>query len=101
MPAAVITSSDRFMFTLFLAIVLHAVAVLGVSFKPEDRNNNLSKTLEVTLASYKSDDAPDKADFLAQENQQGSGVLEEAKLLTTDTEAVFQTNTINDTSLQE
>lgn len=101
MSAAVVTSSDRFTFTLFLAIVLHAVVVLGVSFKAEEHNNNLSKTLEVTLASYKSDDAPEKADFIAQENQQGSGTLEEAKLLTTDTEALFQSNVINDTSLQE
>lgn len=101
MSAAVITSSDRFIFTLFLAIVLHAVAILGVSFQAQERNNNQSKTLEVTLASYKSDDAPEKADFIAQENQQGSGILEEAKMLTTDTEALFQTNIINDTSLQE
>lgn len=101
MSAAVITSSDRFSFTLFLAIVVHAVAILGVSFTAQERNNDLSKTLEVTLASYKSDDAPEKADFIAQENQQGSGTLEEARLLTTDTEALFQANTINDTSLQE
>ncbi len=101
MSAAVVTSSDRFSFTLFLAIVLHAVVILGVSFQAQERNNNLSKTLEVTLASYKSDDAPEKADFLAQENQQGSGTLDEAKLLTTDTEAIFQTNIINDTSMQE
>src|SRR5690554_4084601 len=101
MSAAVITSSDRFIFTLFLAIVLHAVAILGVSFQAQERNNNQSKTLEVTLASYKSDDAPEKADFIAQENQQGSGILEEAKLLTTDVEALFQSNVINDTSLQE
>lgn len=101
MSAAVVTSSDRFMFTLFLAIVIHAVAILGVSFQAQERNNNLSKTLEVTLASYKSNEAPEKADFIAQENQQGSGTLDEAKLLTTDTEALFQTNVINDTSLQE
>ena len=101
MSAAVVTSSDRLSFTLFLAIVLHAVAILGVSFQAQESNNNLSKTLEVTLASYKSDDAPEKADFIAQENQQGSGTLEEAKLLTTDVEALFQSNVINDTSLQE
>lgn len=101
MSAAVVTSSERFTFTLFLAVVVHAVAILGVSFTAQDRNNNLSKTLEVTLASYKSDEAPEKADFIAQENQQGSGTLEEARLLTTDTEALFQANTINDTSLQE
>lgn len=101
MSAAVVTSSDRLSFTLFLAIVLHAVAILGVSFQAQESNNNLSKTLEVTLASYKSDDAPEKADFIAQENQQGSGTLDEAKLLTTDTQALFQSNVIKETSTQE
>ncbi len=100
MTATVVTSSDRLSFALFLAVLLHAVVVFGVTFQATDRDN-LSKTLEVTLASYKSDQAPEKADFLAQENQEGSGTLDEARMLTTDMEAIFQANTINETSLQE
>lgn len=101
MSAAVVVSSDRLTFTLFLALLLHAMVVFGVSFSPSEPNTQLSQTLEVTLASYKSDQAPEKADFLAQENQQGSGTLDEARLLTTDSKALLQTNQINKTSMQE
>lgn len=101
MSATTVTSSDRLSFTLFLAVLVHAFVVLGITFKATDPNTSLSKTLEVTLATYKSDKAPDKADFLAQENQEGSGTLDEARMLTTDMEAVFHANTINETSPQE
>ncbi len=100
MSATVVTSSDRLSFALFLALLIHAVVLLGVSFTATDRDN-LSKTLEVTLASYKSDKAPDEADFIAQENQEGSGTLDEARMLTTDVEATFQSNSINEASPQE
>ncbi|QQD22556.1 TonB family protein [Oceanospirillaceae bacterium ASx5O] len=100
MTATVVTSSDRLSFALFVAVLLHALVVFGVTFQASDRDS-LSKTLEVTLATYKSDKAPEKADFLAQENQEGSGTLDEARMLTTDMEAIFQANTINETSLQE
>ncbi|MDO6805014.1 hypothetical protein Q4595_21360, partial [Wenyingzhuangia sp. 1_MG-2023] len=63
--------------------------------------SNLSKTLEVTLASYRSDKAPEEADFLAQENQEGSGTEEEARMLTTDVEAPFQSNDITPASVQK
>ena len=100
MSATVVNSSDRLSFALFLAVLLHAVLVLGISFKASDRSN-LSKTLEVTLASYKSNKAPEHADFIAQENQEGSGTLDEARMLTTDVQADFQANTINEASPQE
>lgn len=100
MTATVVTSSDRLSFALFLAVLLHALVVFGITFKATERDN-LSKTLEVTLATYKSDKAPDKADFLAQENQDGSGTLDEARMLTTDQEAIFHANNINETSPQE
>lgn len=101
MSAAVVTSSDRLTFTLFIALMLHALVVLGVTFDVTDPVNQFSKTLEVTLASYKSDSAPEQADFLAQENQQGSGTLDEARMLTTDTQAMLQDNAVAQTSLQE
>ena len=98
--AAVANSSDRFTFAIFLALLVHAVILLGVTFAPNDRSK-LSTTLEVTLASYKHDKAPDKADFLAQSNQQGSGTEEQAKMLTTDVKAPFHSNDINPASPQE
>jgi protein TonB len=101
MSATVVSSSDRLSFTLFIALLLHALVVFGVTFKASDVGKNLSKTIEVTLASYKSDKSPQKADFLAQENQEGSGTLDEERMLTTDQETIFQSNSINETSLHE
>lgn len=97
---ATVTSADRLTFTGFLAVLLHAALILGVSFTTADRSQT-TQTLEVTLANYKSDKAPDEADFLAQENQQGSGTLEEAKMLTTDVDADFAANSIQKTSPTE
>lgn len=95
--SATVTSADRLTFTGFLAVLLHAAFILGISFSTTD-NQLTAQTLEVTLASYKSEQAPDKADFLAQENQQGSGTLDEAKMLTTDVDADFDANSIQETS---
>lgn len=95
--SATITSNDRLPFTGFLAVLLHAAFIFGISFTPSD-NLPTSQTLEVTLASYKSDNAPEKADFLAQENQQGSGTLDVAKILTTDIDSYFDANSIQETS---
>jgi len=100
MSAAAVSSSDRLTFALFLALLVHALIVLGISFTAEERTQ-ASNTLEVTLASYKSDKAPDEADFIAQENQQGSGTEDEARMLTTDVEAPFQSNDIKQASVQE
>jgi len=95
--SATVTSADRLTFTGFLATLLHAALILGISFTTTDQSPT-SQTLEVTLASYKSEQAPEKADFLAQENQQGSGTLDEAKMLTTDVDADFNANSIQQTS---
>ncbi|MFQ3171569.1 MAG: protein TonB [Oleispira sp.] len=95
--SAIVTSADRLTFTGFLAALLHAALILGISFTATDPNPT-SHTLEVTLASYKSEQAPEKADFLAQENQQGSGTLDDAKMLTTDVDADFDANSIQQTS---
>lgn len=98
--SATVTSADRLTFTGFLAALLHAALILGISFTATDRTQT-SHTLEVTLANYKSEQAPEKADFLAQENQQGSGTLDDAKMLTTDVDADFNANSIQETSPSE
>jgi protein TonB len=98
--SASVTSADRLTFTGFLAALLHAALILGISFTTTDKTQT-SQTLEVTMANYKSDQAPKKADYLAQENQQGSGTLDEAKMLTTDVDADFSANSIQQTSPME
>ncbi len=100
MADTTVTSNDRLLFALFVALMLHAMVVLGITFEAEPAPT-FASTMEVTLAGYKQDKAPEKADFLAQENQQGSGTQEEAVLQTTDVEAVFHANHINETELQE
>lgn len=100
MADTTVTSNDRLLFALFVALMLHAMVVLGITFEAEPAPT-FASTMEVTLAGYKQDKAPEKADFLAQENQQGSGTQEEAVLQTTDVEAVFHANRINETELQE
>lgn len=87
-PAQVQVASapDRMGFTLFMALLVHLVIILGVGFEIADRQKQAA-SLEITLAQYRSDKAPDKADFLAQANQQGSGKAEQKKRQTTPLEA--------------
>jgi protein TonB len=54
----------------------------------------ISKTLEITLATFKSEKTPEKADFLAQENQQGSGTLDKKAVPKTTEIAPFQDNKV-------
>lgn len=76
------TSSDKLSFTLFLAIVLHAMVIFGVTFSMS-RSDKVAPTLNITLATHKSNTAPEKADFIAQHNQEASGTEENVKELTT------------------
>jgi len=86
-----ISPVDRLGFTLFVALVVHAVLILGIVFEV-DKPPRVQQTLEVTLASFRSDQAPTDADFIAQHNQQGSGDLEERKAPSTRERALFQEN---------
>jgi protein TonB len=90
-------SGDRLSFTLFLAVALHAALILGVTFTFVT-NKPSTHTMEVTLAQQRSKNRPDKADFLAQFNQVGSGTLEEKALMTSPTQARFQDTEIRETS---
>lgn len=90
-----VDSGDRLSFTFFLAIVLHALLILGITFKLPERSNT-SHTFEITLATHKSLRAPEEADFLAQHNQEASGTLDEAKQLTTERHAEFADTQVRD-----
>lgn len=92
-----ITPSDRLGFTVFLAVSVHAVIILGVTFTYLDRKPS-THTMEVTLAQHRSQDAPEKADFLAQFNQVGSGTLKEKALTTSPNKAEFHDTIIRETS---
>jgi protein TonB len=74
--AAQVTDLDRFSFTLFMALAVHAIIGLGLTFAPEEPPAS-AETMEITLSQFDDQQAPDEADFLAQTNQQGSGTTEE------------------------
>lgn len=94
MATVSITPRDRLSFTLFLAASLHAAIILGVGFSPEDAAPP-APTIEVTLATHADQQAPERADFIAQANQQGSGTEAEVRETTTTSESDFQQDRIN------
>lgn len=85
--------ADRLGFTLFLAALIHLALILGLGFTFAEPKQ-ISKTLEITLATFKSETKPKKADFLAQENQQGSGTLDKKAVPKTTEIAPFQANEV-------
>jgi protein TonB len=89
LSSAGVRPADRLGFTLFLAAALHAALILGLGFTLAEPNQ-ISKTLEITLSTFKSEEKPKEADFLAQDNQQGSGTLEHKAAPKTTEQALFQ-----------
>jgi protein TonB len=81
-------SPERFGFLLFLAAALHGVLALALSFElPEPPPRQ--PTLDITLAQYQQEQAPEQVDFIAQHNQQGSGNSDEKRAPKTTEEAPF------------
>lgn len=69
-----ISASDRLGFTLFLAISIHAIVVLGVGFSQASLpKNEALPSLDIILAHSRSQEADKNPDFLAQVNQSGGG----------------------------
>lgn len=82
-PETAVGAGDRLSFALFLVAALHVAVILGISFvMPEPRQ--AARSLEVTLAQFRSQEVVEEADFLAQADQAGSGDAEQARELTTD-----------------
>jgi protein TonB len=88
---AAVSDLDRLGFTLFLALAIHGVLLLGISFKANLKPPPESQpTIEVTLATQASARPPPKADFIAPVHQQGSGEAEQAQRLTSPKPATTQ-----------
>ena len=69
-----ISDTDRLGMTLFLAVMLHALIILGISFSSDKgKDPDILSRLDITLVQHKSEKAPEKADYLAQANQLGGG----------------------------
>jgi protein TonB len=73
-----ITATDRLIFTLIFSIIINLTIVLGVSFDVESPPTNKPvANLEVTLVKQQTLEQPEKADYLAQVNNEGGGETEE------------------------
>jgi protein TonB len=78
-PAPIsVTTGDRFSLTVFFALAMHAIIILGVSFNLVDETDPDSlSTMEITLVHNRAEEEPEDADYLAQANQLGGGNVEE------------------------
>lgn len=70
-----VTPADRLGLTLCLAIIVHAVVVLGISFTGEDKASPPHEPMEIILV-QKQSKTPDEADYLAQADLEGGGESE-------------------------
>ena len=75
--SATVTQSDRMSLTVFFALAIHAILILGISFDLMDNNDDVITTMEITLVHQRSNETPEEADYLAQENQLGGGTQQE------------------------
>lgn len=74
---SIVSTTDKNVLTFTLSALLISTLILGVVFTLEDENNNEAlPTLDVILSKNKSLLAPDKADYLAKNDQQGGGESE-------------------------
>lgn len=67
------SSAERLITTLFFAVVLHGTVILGITFSGEEPPSDRGTTLEITIINAKNTELPDKADYLANATQRGSG----------------------------
>jgi protein TonB len=86
---------ERLGFIVAVTTAMHLAVILGITFVAPDARIK-TPSLEITLAQYQSNKAPDKADYLAQHNQLGSGTLTDKAELSTTTESAFHDNTLQD-----
>jgi protein TonB len=69
-----VSASDRLGFTLFLALTIHAIVVLGVGFTQSDKpNSDALPSMEVIIANSRSLEEVENPDYLAQVDQAGGG----------------------------
>lgn len=81
MSASSIQPDDRLGMTLFLATVIHGIVILGVGFSlptPDDGSDR--PMMEVTLTQTEAEEPPEEYDFLADVDQDGGGVVDEAQI---------------------
>ena len=88
-----IIANDRLGLTIFFAVVLHSILILGISFSQPEKRKLPEKLpgLEITMVQTKSDKNIEEADFLAQANQEGGGDAQKPEKPSTPVEAAAPT----------
>lgn len=72
--------NDRFSVAYALALLIHAVVLLGIGFVLDiNPLRKAADTLDVVLVNWRSEKEPEEAEFLAQVSQLGGGESEEAE----------------------
>ena len=73
-----VTATDRLALTLFFALVIHAMIILGITFGVHDDPPPVHElpTLDITIAT-RNTPPPEEADYLAQTSQDGGGNVSE------------------------
>lgn len=74
--SARITPADRLSLTFCLAVICHAIVVLGITFTEEDISQSRFSTMDIILVQQKSK-SDDDAQLLAQASMEGGGEEEE------------------------
>ncbi len=73
-----ITPNDRLGMTIFFALLLHGIVILGITFVTSPTSKqDIPLSLDVILVNTSNSDTPEKADYLAQTSQDGGGNSDE------------------------
>jgi len=75
----VVTPGDRLGLTICIAIIIHTMVVMGISFTPEPVPESRYESLEIILVNQRSEKPPEDADMLAQANMIGGGNSDSAE----------------------
>ncbi len=94
-----VTAGDRFSFSLFFALTLHAIIILGVGFSASS-GEAPSISIDVTLSVANDEVTPEDADFIAATNQVGSGSLDEVAEMTATEDSEFHDNRLSEVLAQ-
>jgi protein TonB len=68
-----ITTKDKNVMTLTLALLTLSLVILGISFSHQKNEPEVIHSMDIILSKKSNPDAPDEAEYLAQNNQLGGG----------------------------
>ena len=66
-----VNASDRLALTVFVALAIHVLVILGVTFVPHEHGHREHRSLDVVLVHERSPDPPEEARYFAEADQRG------------------------------